>query len=562
MSVVTRSDLARPTAAGAPERVGGSSAAHALLDVLAGWGVQRMYCCPGSTEVSLLDALVTRDDVRLVLVTHESVAVSMAEGEARATGRPAVAYVHTSVGMANAVAHLSSAQLAYAPVVVLNGLKASTLAGRLAFTAADPREMVGPFVKWAHIVAASQLLPVDVDRALHVATTEPAGPVWLGLPQDLLEAGSSVAEPSRSRLAGTSSVRPSDPALAAAAVLLASAERPVLVAGADVVRRSASDAVTALADRLDAPVFEESRRDFLASVLSSDHPRRVGRLDQVSDSLGDADVVAYLGCRMFTEFEKPHVPRPSPAARTIHLHSDPAEVGRLHTVDVGLVGDPGMTISALLDLLPPHAVTSTPRSYGAAPTAAAGPIPGHRDLRVAVDALAAAVTASDATVVLDATTATGALLDGLRTTRPGQLVSSTSGSLGWGMGASLGVSLGNPSVPVVCVVGDGAFQFGLPALWAAQQLDASVTFVVLNNGLYAAVASALGRFDGQAAARDVWPGTDIRGLDISAAAAAFGIPSQRFRATDLGLPDALRQAVGAPGPALVEVLTHDPEPAR
>ncbi|MGH3678855.1 MAG: thiamine pyrophosphate-binding protein, partial [Natronosporangium sp.] len=167
---------------------GGTQVAHALLDVLQRWGVRRIYCCPGSTEAAVLDALVTRDDIRLVLVTHESVAVAMAEGEARTSGRPAVAYLHTNVGMANGLAHLTSAQLAYAPVVVLNGLKAATLAGRRAFTSADhPRDMVRQHVKWAHVSGLPEQVADDADRALHTAVSEPAGPVWLGLPQDLLD---------------------------------------------------------------------------------------------------------------------------------------------------------------------------------------------------------------------------------------------------------------------------------------------------------------------------------------------------------------------------------------
>lgn len=120
--------------AGLDRRGGGTSVTRGLLDVLTAWGIDRIYCCPGSTEAALLDALVTRSDMKLVLVTHESVAVAMAEGQARTTGGPAVAYVHTNVGMANGLAHLSSAQLSHAPVLVLNGLKATTLTGRGAFT--------------------------------------------------------------------------------------------------------------------------------------------------------------------------------------------------------------------------------------------------------------------------------------------------------------------------------------------------------------------------------------------------------------------------------------------
>ena len=118
---------AAPTAA---QRAGASVApdgAAALFEVLRGWGVERVFTCPGSTEVAFLDASLRYPDVAVTLTTHESVAVAMADGYARVTGRPAVAYLHTNVGLANGLAHLGAARLARSPVVVLNGLKTTRI---------------------------------------------------------------------------------------------------------------------------------------------------------------------------------------------------------------------------------------------------------------------------------------------------------------------------------------------------------------------------------------------------------------------------------------------------
>jgi benzoylformate decarboxylase len=542
----------------APRRTdGGTSVTRGLLDVLAAWGVQRIYCCPGSTEAAVLDALVTRPDIELVLVTHESVAVAMAEGDARATGRPAVAYLHTNVGMANGLAHLSSAQLAHAPVLVLNGLKASTLAGRGAFTTlAHPRDMVRQHVKWSHTSAAAGLVVDDVDRALHAATAEPAGPVWLGLPQDLLEAEAPVPSPPARRTAGSGLTRPAPDAVAAAAALLAGARRPVLVAGGEIARRRATAPLLALAERLGAPVLTDGRRDFQASTVPTEHPLAAGLYDPAHQAVRDADVVAFLGSRVFTEFEAGGAAELPAAARLVHLHTDATEVGRLHPVDAPLVGDPALALADLVAALPadlPGRLDAAPAGDPARRPADAERFPGHVGLGPVVAALADAVADAGATVVLDATTATVPLLRGLRTTRPAQLLSSVSGSLGWGMGAALGVALADPAHRVVCVLGDGSFQFGLPALWTAARAAVPVTFVVLNNQTYSAVASALSRFDGAAAEQGRWPGTDIAGLDIAAAARAFGVPAERVAAVDL--PRALEAALTGPGPAVVEVRT-------
>lgn len=418
-------------------RGGGTSVTHSLLDVLAAWGVRRIYCCPGSTEAAVLDALVTRDDVELMLVTHESVAVAMAEGDARAAGRPAVAG------------------------------------------------------------------------------------------------------------------------------LLGGARRPVLVAGGEVARRHAAERVAALAERLGAPVFDEGRRDFLASGVPTAHPLHAGLYDPAHPAVQDADVVAFLGGRLFTEFEGgPSADLPA-SARLLHLHPDPMEPGRLHPVDAPLTGDLALALDDLLAALPPASqaapVPYSPAKGPGGPTAGPGCYPGHRGLGPVVEVLAAAVEEAAATVILDATTATVPLLRGLRTTRPGQLLSSTSGSLGWGMGSALGVALADSGYPVVALLGDGAFQFGLPALWTARRYQVPVTFVVLNNRTYSAVASALNRFGGAAAAQDRWPGTDIAGLDIAAAGRAFGLPAEQVTGGER-LAEALAAALGSRGPSVLEIITGPEQP--
>ena len=533
--------------------LGGTPVVHALLDTLVTWGVDRIFCCPGSTEAALLDALVTRDDVSLVLVTHESVAVAAAEGQARLTGRPAVAYLHTHVGMANAVAHLVSAQHAHAPVIVLNGLKPAALAGRGGFTtAAHPTDLVRQHVKWAWQPVRTEDVPGDLDRALHAAVAEPAGPVWLGLPQDLLESPSAASAVSTSRTAERT--RPSADSVAAAADAFRGARRPVLVAGREVARQGASAELVQLAELTGALVVHEDRRDFQRSAFFSTHPRYAGmyRADL------DADLVLFAGARLFTEFDLPgDAPVFPPGATILHAHGDAAEIGRLHSVDVGLAGHLRETLTDLLAALGPGTATA-PVDERPAPDkdlrrqTSDRRVPGHGRLGPVVAAIAEGLDLN-ATVVLDATTASAPLLTALPH-KPNSIHCSTSGSLGWGMGAALGASLARPGTPVVALLGDGVFQFGLPALWTAARYRLPVTFVVLNNRAYGAVASALNRFGGAAVERETWPGTDIGGPDLAAIAAGFGLVTHRV-AGAAGLADTLRAAQASPEPEFIEVAT-------
>ncbi|MBE1486347.1 thiamine pyrophosphate-binding protein [Plantactinospora soyae] len=574
-------------------RNSGTPAAHALLDVLTGWGVRRVFCCPGSTEAAFLDAVVERStELDIVLTTHESIAVAMADGAARITGRPQVAYLHTNVGMANGVAHLTAAQLANSPVLVLNGLKSTALQGRDGFTTVPyPRDMIRQHVKWARQVSSAGSLPSDVARALRTSAAEPAGPTWIGLPQDVMDASTPVgAALAAVPPMGVPRNRPAADAVAAAARMLAEATRPVLVAGGDVARHGATEALVALAEHLGATVLGEDRRGFQRTAFATSHPRFAGSYAPNHPAVRDADLLFFVGCRMFTEFEAPAENELPTRAGTIHAHVDAGEVGRLYPVDVGLVGHTGAVLDDLLAALPtvatptptptPTPATATPLSATATPLpasattlpASAGPLPatatrppdvaserpvaafpGHVGLAPIVAALVDGL-GDDTTVVLDATTATPALLAALPQRRPDQVLLSSSGSLGWGTGAALGVRLAQPEYPVAAILGDGSFQFGIQALWTAMHYRIAVTFVVLNNGSYSAVGSALHRFDGAARRTGRWPGTDIGGPRIAEIAAGFGVPATRVE-TPAELTSALRAVRATAGPTLVEVLT-------
>ncbi|GAA3780631.1 benzoylformate decarboxylase [Plantactinospora mayteni] len=557
----------RPT-----ERNSGSPAAHALLDVLVGWGIRRVFCCPGSTEAAFLDAVVERSgEVELVLTTHESVAVAMADGAARVTGQPQVAYLHTNVGLANGVAHLTAAQLGNAPVLVLNGLKSTALQGRDGFTTVPyPRDLVRQHVKWARQVSSADSLAADVARALRTSVAEPAGPTWIGLPQDVLESTVPVEAAAEARRAvDVPRNRPDRNAVADAARLLGGATRPVLVAGGDVARHGAVDALVTLAERLGATVLGEDRRGFQRTAFPTAHHRFAGWYAATHPAVVGADLVFFVGCRVFTEFEAPAGDEFPRHATVVHAHVDPTEVGRLYPVHRGLVGHLGAVLDDLLAVLPPGPPTGPrgePVRGGAAPPSAGNPagqsaanpagrpgFPGHVGLGPVVAALVDGL-GTDATVVLDATTATPALLSALPQHRSDQVLLSSSGSLGWGTGAALGVRLARPGQPVVAVLGDGSFQFGIQALWTAAHYRIPVTFVVLNNGSYSAVGSALHRFGGAARRTGRWPGTDISGPRIAEIAAGFGVPATRVTGP-ADLAAALRAVRDTAGPALVEVLT-------
>lgn len=531
-------------------------AVEALLDVIRDWGVDRLFTCPGSTEAAVLDALVVRKDVELVLTTHEGVAVSMADGLARVTRRPAVAYLHANVGLTNGLSNLYAAQLAHSPVVVLNGVKASSIQAREGFTTARRmRDLVHQYVKsdWQSLTTGA--IPEDVNRAFRTALGEPAGPVWVALAQDLLESTAEVSVPDVASFRFDTRTAPSAGAVRAAAALLAAAERPVLVAGSEVGRASALGRLVTLSERLGAPVLHEDRRGFERPGFPTDHPHFRGQYEVGHPLVQGADLLVFLGARLFNEFEPARVPPLPAGVPIVHSHTDPRQVGMTYGVDAALVGDQALVLEALsaaLPTVPPRVVPAAVPTPPRAPSGPGGPLRAVDVVDVVTESL------HGAAIVGDATTAGGILQQRAHQHTEDDYFVSSSGSLGWGMGAALGIATGMPHRRVAAVLGDGVFQFGIPALWSAARSGLPVTYVVMNNQSYAAVGAALRRFGGEAVERQHYPGVDIAGPRIADVSTAFGVPGRRVD-TLADLRECLEASKTVEHPTLVEVMTDPAE---
>ncbi|WP_329239454.1 thiamine pyrophosphate-binding protein [Actinoallomurus sp. NBC_01490] len=542
----------------------GRSGGRAVLETLRAWGIRRVFTCPGSTEAAFLDATLDHPDFEVVLTPHESIAVSAADGYARATGEPAVAYLHTHLGLANSLGHLNAARLAHSPVVVLTGLKPALLQSHRGFTCVpDTGRLAEPYVRAQWQSLRTEDIPADLNRAFRLALTEPAGPTWVGLSQDLMNDTCTAPVPDPQRYRPRARTAPDPELIREAAALLASATSPLLVAGAEVARHGAVGELIALAERLGVPVVNEDRRTYERPGFPTSHPNFAGLYDARRATVRDSDVIVFAGCHCFTEFEVPVGPDVPEGARVVHIHSDAAEIGHIYGVDTGIVADEGLALSALLAALPQDGLAvragrldEVREEY----LAGTGPLPPEREdvenVAAVADALAEQV-GENTTVVGDATTTGAILLRRLPQDPPHQYYTTSSGSLGWAMGAALGVKLGLPERDVVAVLGDGAFQFGPQGLWAAARYQIPVTYVVINNESYAAVAAALRRYGGTAVERGEFPGKDLSGADVAAIARGYGVFGQRIhKAAELG--EAMAKARAHPGPSLIEIMT-DPD---
>lgn len=249
------------------------------------------------------------------------------------SGKPAVAYLHANVGLANGVAHLSCASLSRSPVVVLNGLKSTAIANRGGFTTAPHMtDHVRQYTQYAKVALRADEIAGDLTRALQAATADPGGPVYLGPPQDLVEARLPLGLPNAKRRRVSSSRRPDSVAIALAARTLAEAPAVTIVAGSELSSPAARSALIELANRLSAPILLEDRRTISTNGILGNSTAYAGTYDPTHPAVAVSDVVLFAGMRSFIEFEPPKAPNIPRDTTIVHICSDPSEVAKVDEV--------------------------------------------------------------------------------------------------------------------------------------------------------------------------------------------------------------------------------------
>ena len=452
------------------------SGGSALLRVLEARTAEHVFGLSGSASVSIFNEM-PRSTLTFVASLQEGAAVAMADGYARIAGSTGV-LLYMLPGAATGLSNLYNASRDESPlVVVVSQLSSRSRSGRAHVGEADVAEMVRPFVRSAREVSHPGQLVGSVDAAARRAAGPPSGPAVVVVPEDHLEARFTDAFELQDA-ARIPSV-PSD--LAMTVDRLLAAERPTIIVGGQLRRCGGSDAVEAIADELEIPVlYEPFWNDRLG--VSPGHRCSLGQLTENSSLARDADVVVALGCRTFNEVH----PRPDPWFRSdafvAHVNADREKVGQSAEVSWSCVADPGHTSRALRDALSARDLDPDLRARRRRRLDEAAE--RRRRLRGApfAEAVAALAGRLDHGYLVDeSVSANFPLVAALRGSRGDRYISTTGGSLGWGAGAACGVALASES-PVTCLLGDGAFFFGLPSLWQAVSLGLPVTFVVLDNG--------------------------------------------------------------------------------
>ena len=534
------------------------SGARALVESLEKAGVEVLFGYPGGNVVDIFDCVRTAR-FRFVLGRHEQGCVHMADGYARALGRPGVVLVTSGPGLTNSITGLGAANMDGVPLVLVCGQVPLDDMGTDAFQEADTTGLTRAVSKHNFLVKSADEIPETIAQAFYIATHGKPGVVVIDVPRDCQCAQTAARYPARVSLRAYHPERfASSSQVNRLAKLLNAANRPVIYAGGGVIAAEASGDVTALAHKAGIPVATTmmgigaiDSEDPLALGMAGVHGEPAARR-----ALSAADLILALGVR-FNDRTADALPRRQ-WRKIVHVDCDASAIGRNVQAGFGIVAD----VKDLLATVDSRIRPATRDAWTACcrPTAeeladaekAASARDGYVAPKAVVDAVCRAAGES-----LVATTDVGQhqlwTARYLRHVRPRSFISSGGmGAMGFGIPAAIGAAIARPDMKVVAFVGDGGAQMTGEELAVAAELRLPVTFVLFANGTLGLVRQMQ---DDDFGARHF--ATDLNSPDFVKLAAAYGVKG--VRVTDATRLDAvIARAVRAKAPVLVEVRT-DPE---
>jgi acetolactate synthase-1/2/3 large subunit len=530
----------------AATRIGG----HAVAETLRALGAEVVFGLPGVHALPMWEGL-RATGLRVLGFRQELNAAFAADGYARVTGRPTPVAVSTGPGAFMTLGPLMEAFTAFVPVVVVASQIDSDAIGKgrgELHETPDQAASFAPLVKWTGRAGTTAEIPLVLAEAWRHAATPPQGPVYVEVPVDVLHApagettrdGELVSAPEPGPL-------PAPADLGRAAALLAAAERPLIVAGGGAVRSQATPELLELAERLDAPVattytgkgaFPEQHALALGSAWD-DAP--------FVDHVADADVVLVVGSWLGYEF--------TPILRhltgtLIQIDAAPERIGINHPA-LGLVGDAKPTLRALLERIQPGADKGGGTRAAAVRQAVEDELAGQSSLAAELLGTIERVLPPGAAAAWDSTILAYTACWYLRVAEPRRfLYPAGSSTLGYAWPAALGAAAALPETPVLAIVGDGGFQYGIAELATAKQHGLNVALLVIDDRGYGILRHY------QDDSGFTHTGVDLEHPDFVALCEAYGIPGRR--SSREAVADDLTWALEHDGPAVVvleDVLT-------
>jgi acetolactate synthase I/II/III large subunit len=529
-----------------------------IADAFRAAGVRYAFTVPGESFLGLLDAFEDAG-IRVVATRHEGAAAFMAEAHGQLTGRPAVCLGTRAVGGANLAIGIHTAMQDSTPMFVAIGQVERGRRGREAFQEIDQVSTLGGLAKFATEPRSAADVPAAIAEATRHALTGRPGPVLLSLAEDLLDEvmpADAVID-----IARPTALRPTDDDIRAVIEFIASAERPVILAGGGVLQARTSTELVRFAQLLHVPIIAAWRRP---DVVSNDEPLFLGMAgfgaaSTVRARLDAADAMVVLGSRLNepTTFGY-EVPRP--AVPWIHVDIAPGSSGFEHPPERVVVADAKVFLKAANERLLGRGVLDARlvairqanniedrAAYEAAAVVDSVPWDGPGIHPGRTIATLRAVLPDDAILTTDAGNFASWAGRGFRFRRPGTFVGPTSGSMGYGLPAAIAAALVHRDRPVVALVGDGGLAMTMAEIETAVRVGARVVVVVFDNQRYGTI-----RMWQERRGTGIGVATELGPVDFAAIARACGARGISID-SDAAFEPALRAALNADVPTLLHL---------
>lgn len=466
---------------------------HALLQMFVAEGVNYVFGNPGTSETPMMTILPEYKDLDYILVLQEGVAVGMAEGYGRSTGTVPLVSLHIDNGMANGLSLMIDQLRSGTPMVMTAGNKDIR---KLGPGRSDLAELARPFAKWSAEITHAGQVPSVIRRAFQEAKTSPTGPVFVGMSANAFDDVADVNIQPSTDVVQNSSTDPN--ALEEICDLLSTASKPIMIIGDRL--NGANQAAVKLAETAGIPVYGHGSFEV---NFPATHPLWQGNLSvrnpDAVKAIRSADLIIAAGCTVFDDFfyqAEDIIPK---SAKLVHIDSDPSSVGKSEPSDIAILAAPSEVITQLAESVS-YEFTGTKAEEAALRVKDAASVSSARREAFAKSAMKqrnmspmspstfaatfADALPSDATVFNDGISTGGLIFEAMSPDERGSYYAIRGGAIGWGMGATMGVQLGQPDRPVVGVMGDGTAIMTIQALWTAANSNIPAVFVICNNRSY------------------------------------------------------------------------------
>jgi len=466
--------------------------AEMFFETLIEEGIDVIFGLPGGYVLKVYDVMPKFEGkIKHVLTRHEQGATHMADGYARASGKPGVVLCTSGPAATNTVTGIATAQMDSSPIVVFTGQVPLPYLGSDAFQEADHIGITRPCTKHNYLVRKAGDLPRIMKEAFYIASSGRPSPVLVDMPKDVILEEDELVIPQEINLRGYKPPTKGDPKQIQKAVdMILKSKRPIIFGGGGIIHANASPELIEFAHRLEIPVTSTLMG---LGAYPQDDPLYVHMLGMhgsyaANMAVHSSDLVISIGARFDDRATGGNFDEFSPGAEIIHIDIDPSSIDKNIVVHCPIVGHAKLVLQQLLDALPSKIEkdrtewraqieewdTKHPMGYNQT---------GDKILTTyAIDTLSK-ITDDDAIIVSDVGQHQMWVAQFYKFNHPRTHITSGGlGTMGFGFPAAMGAKFACPDKQVVCVSGDGSFQMNMQELATAVEYKLDLTIMLLNNG--------------------------------------------------------------------------------